>query len=159
MAGNGRNLGGSGIGRVLRAALAGLGVAVLFIGLGLWLMAGTAQACDPVTGEGCDMTPSSSAPATESTPPAQQPPATRSTPTTAPAVGEPFIPPAATTPTSASTASTDTTPSTETTPSTTATPSTSATPSTGSTVSSEPASSGAQEVDYRAKTWPCSPSG
>jgi len=143
MAGNGRNLGGGGIGRALRAALAGLGVAVLFIGLGLWLMAGTAQACDTVTGQGCDMT-SSSVPSNGSTPPtgAQPPPATASAPTTAPAVGGPFIPPSATTPTSASTASPDATPSTETTPSTAATPSTSATPSTGSTVSSEPASSG-----------------
>jgi hypothetical protein len=98
--------------RVMRCVRCGLGLLVLaFV---MWAATGVAYACDPVTGQGCDMTPSSSQPPASqpatSAPPASRPPAsstqppgesfippgsTRTTPTSPP--GEAFIPPGAAT--------------------------------------------------------------
>jgi hypothetical protein len=64
-------------------------LALLVFGFAMWSAGGRAYACDPVTGVGCDTTPSP-----PSSPVTNPPPGTESPPQTRPPVGEPFIPPA-----------------------------------------------------------------
>jgi hypothetical protein len=75
------------------------GLALLFLGFAMWAASGVAYACDPATGQGCDMNPPASQPPasqpTNSTPSASQPPA--SSPPASQPPGESFIPPGSST--------------------------------------------------------------
>jgi hypothetical protein len=79
--------------------LSGLALLIVF-GVAMWLMTGTASACDPVTGQGCDMTPSSAPQSSAPQSPAPQAPsAPQPSPQPSPRPteppGGPFIPPGA----------------------------------------------------------------